>query len=307
MKKAVITGCTGVVGISLIEELLKNGWKVLAVPRENSSRIKAIPNHRNIQIIPCNLENLKKLPQKVEEEYDVFFHFAWDGTYGEDRIDCTRQNRNVESTICAVEVAHKIGCKVFIGAGSQSECGHIDGVLTPDVCCMPDNPYGAAKLSACHMSRIRCNQLGIRHNWCRILSMYGSNDGKYTMVMSLIGKLLNGEKPLCTNGDQIWDYIYNKDAAKAFRLVAEKGKENAIYCFGSGKTKQLKEYIEIIRNSIDENLEIGFGEIPYYPNQVMHLEADITSLKADTGFDIEYSFEDGIKETIQWYKENYLE
>ena len=57
---------------------------------------------------------------------------------------------------------------------------------------------------------------------------------------------------------------------------------------------------------VKSNLPIGFGEIPYYPNQVMHLEADISSLKKDTGFEIEYSFEEGIKETIQWYKENCL-
>lgn len=306
MKKAVITGCTGAVGISLIEELINNGWVILAVPRENSARITAIPKHPNVQIVECDLDNLENLPQKVKEEFDVFFHFAWDGTYGEDRTDCVRQNSNVEHSLCAVDVAHGLGCKVFIGAGSQSECGHIDGVLSPDTLCMPNNPYGAAKLAACHMTRIRCNQLGMRHNWCRILSMYGPHDGKYTMIMSIIEKLLNGEKPLCTKGDQIWDYIYNKDAARAFRLVAENGKDNAIYCFGSGKTRFLREYIEIIRNSIDENLEIGFGEISYYPNQVMHLEADITSLKNDTGFEIGYSFEEGIKETIQWYRENCL-
>ena len=306
MKRAVITGCTGAVGISLIEELIQNNWKVLAVPREGSTRISSIPKHPNVQIVECNLENLERLPELVEEQFDVFFHFAWDGTYGEDRIDCIRQNHNVECCIHAVDVASKLGCKVFMGAGSQSECGHVDGILTPDISCKPDNAYGSAKLSACNMSRVRCNQLGIRHNWCRILSMYGPYDGKYTMVMSIIGKLLSGEMPLCTKGDQIWDYIYNKDAARAFRLVAEKGKKDAIYCLGSGNTKRLKEYIEIIRNSIDINLPIGFGEIPYYPNQVMHLEADISSLKKDTGFEIEYSFEEGIKETIQWYKENCL-
>lgn len=304
MKKAVITGCTGAVGVSIIEELLRAGWKVIAVPRVGSTRRSAIPKHENLQVIECNLEELETLPQLITESCDVFYHLAWDGTYGESRLDCIRQNGNVEYTLKAVHAAKKLGCSVFIGAGSQSECGHVDGVLHSGIVCKPDNPYGAAKLSACHSSRVLCKQLGIRHVWCRILSMYGPHDGEYTLIMSLIRAFLAKERPLCTPGDQIWDYIYNKDAAKAFRLVAEHGKDGKIYFFGSGKTRRLREYIQTLRDAIDPTLAIGFGEREYYPNQVMHLEADITELQQDTGFFPEYSFEKGIRETIDWYREN---
>ena len=300
MKNAIITGCTGAVGVSIIQELILNDWCVIAVCRENSARIGSIPQSEKVRIVECDLDKMEKLPALVGEKCDVFYHLAWDGTYGADRTDCFRQNKNVEYTLQAVHAAKELGCEVFIGAGSQSECGHIDGVLRPDIVCNPDNPYGAAKLSACHMSRVLCNQLGIRHNWCRILSLYGAYDGAYTMVRSIITKLLNGERPVCTAGDQIWDYIYSKDAARAFRLVAEKGKKDAVYCFGSGQTRTLRQYIEVIRDTIDPSLEIGFGELPYYPNQVMHLEADISNLTEDTGFVPQYTFEEGIKETIEW-------
>lgn len=302
MKKAIITGCTGAVGVSIIQELIQNDWYVIAVCRENSARIDSIPISENVRIVECNLDKMENLSVLVGEKCDVFYHLAWDGTYGVDRTDCIRQNKNVEYTLQAVQVANELGCKVFIGAGSQSECGHIDGVIHPNIVCNPDNPYGAAKLSACHMSRVLCNQLGIRHNWCRILSLYGAYDGEYTMVRSIITKFLKGERPNCTAGDQIWDYIYSKDAARAFRLVAENGKKDAVYCFGTGQPRTLRQYIEVIRDTIDPSLEIGFGEIPYYPNQVMHLEADITNLTEDTGFVPLYSFEVGIKETIEWCK-----
>lgn len=124
----------------------------------------------------------------------------------------------------------------------------------------------------------------------------------HTMVMSGIAKLLRGERPQYTKGDQIWDYIYSKDAARAFRLVAETGKDGAVYCFGTGKARRLKDYILTIRDTVDPNLEIGLGELDYYPNQVMHLEADISSLTADTGFVPRYSFEEGIRETVEWVK-----
>ena len=66
----------------------------------------------------------------------------------------------------------------------------------------------------------------------------------------------------------------------------------------------LKDYIYAIRDAVDPSIDIGIGEIDYYPNQVMHLEADISNLTEDTGFAPKYSFEEGIKETVEWAKEN---
>lgn len=300
--RAIITGPTGAVGISLIQELCDHGWEVVAVARPHSKRLDAIPRLKNVTVVECALENIKDISDYVEGKADVFYHFGWDGTYGNSRLDVQEQNKNVGYTLEAVSSAKKLGCSVFVGAGSQSEFGHVQGVLHPDMPCRPDNGYGAAKLAACHMSRVMCNNLGIRHEWCRIVSLYGPFDGDHTMVMSVIRNLLEGRKPSCTNGDQIWDYIYSKDAARAFRLVAESGKDGEIYCFGTGKTRTLRQYIEVIRDTIDSNLEIGFGELPYYQNQVMHLEADIANLKNDTGFEPRYTFEEGIRETIDWMK-----
>lgn len=304
MKRAVITGCTGALGRALAEELVRENWQVIAVPRENSGRISAVPKEEGIKIVPCNLERMEELPERCKEPADVFFHLAWDGTYGRDREDCARQNRNVEYTLQAVTAAKKMGCSVFVGAGSQSEYGRVEGVLQPGTVCRPDSPYGAAKLSACHMSRILCSRLGIRQEWCRILSLYGPCDGEYTMIMSIIRSFLKGEKPACTKGEQVWDYLYSKDAARALRLAAEKGKDGAVYCLGSGESRLLREYITAVRDAAAPGLSIGFGERPYHPDQVMCLRADLSDLQRDTGFRVSYSFEEGIAETVRWCKEN---
>lgn len=304
MKKAVITGPTGAVGVSLINELIKNGIQVTAVCRPNSKRLGAIPKHGLVDVVECGLDSLNSLSNRLMHDYDVFYHFAWDGTYGEMRQDLYLQTKNIIYTLDAVHLAKTLGCQVFIGAGSQSEFGHVKGILHPDMPCWPDNGYGIAKLDAGRVSRLECKKLGIRHEWCRIVSLYGPYDGMCTMVMSGIRRMLKGERPQYTKGDQIWDYIYSKDAARAFRLVAEKGKDGAVYCLGTGKTRTLKEFIYAIRDAIDPHLDIGIGELEYYPNQVMHLEADISNLIEDTGFYPEYSFEDGIRETIEWMKQN---
>ena len=317
IRNAVITGPTGAVGVALIQELIANDIEVTAVCRRGSKRIGSIPKDPHVRVVECNLDEVWSLPDilgvkpgsdsdGMDSSYDAFYHFGWDGTYGDTRQDLALQTKNIIYTIDAVHAAKKLGCCVFIGAGSQSEFGHVDGVLHPDMPCDPDNGYGIAKLAAGRMSRIECERLGIRHEWCRIVSLYGPYDGEYTMVMSNIIKMCRGETPKCTKGDQVWDYIYSKDAARAFRLVAERGKDGAVYCFGTGRTRLLRDYIYAIRDAVKDitgvSVEPEMGAIPYYPNQVMHLEADISNLTEDTGFIPEYSFEQGIRETIKWYK-----
>lgn len=302
MKKVIITGPTGAVGISLIEELVCRGIAVTAVCRPGSKRLSALPDHSLLRIEQCGVDELHQLEERLPHDYDAFYHFAWDGTYGESRQDMHRQAFNVVYTVDAVHLAAVLGCSVFVGAGSQSEFGHVEGTLHPDMACDPDNGYGIAKLAAGQMSRLECQKLGLRHIWCRIVSLYGPHDSVQTMVRSTIRKLLAGERPQCTKGEQVWDYIYGKDAARAFRLVGETGRDGAIYCLGTGKPRLLRDYIYAIRDAVDPALDIGIGEIDYYPNQVMHLEADISNLTLDTGFIPQYSFEQGIRETIQWEK-----
>ncbi|MBD5135570.1 MAG: NAD(P)-dependent oxidoreductase [Lachnospiraceae bacterium] len=305
MRTAVITGPTGTIGMALIEKLINEGVHIVAVCRPKSERISRIPKHENVRIVECSLKDMDKLPDIIQDGADVFYHFAWDGTFGDTRNDLNLQNNNVKYALDAVKAAKKIGCTKFVGAGSQAEYGRVEGMLKPDTPAFPENGYGIAKLCAGQMTKIMCEQLGLEHIWVRILSIYGPYDGENTMIMSVIGKILSGEKPSLTKGEQMWDYLYSKDVANAFYLVGEKGKNGTVYCIGSGKARPLKEYVERIRDSIDTDVELGIGDIPYGEKQVMYLCADIEKLTDDTGFVPEYNFDEGIRETIEWYKKNY--
>lgn len=311
MKRAVITGSTGMLGIALTNLLLTEGYEVVAVIRPGSKRIGNIPKDDHVIVTESALDEIASLPLKLREKgidkADLFFHFAWDGTFGDSRNDVDIQLKNVIYSVDALRAAKELGCEVFLGAGSQAEYGRVpeNTKLAPDTPCFPENGYGIGKLCAGNMTRLEASKLGIRHIWVRILSTFGQYDGAHTMVMSGIGKMLDGQKASYTKGEQMWDYLYCKDAARAFYLAATKGRNGSVYPIGSGKVRPLADYIKAIRNAIDPSLDIGFGEVDYYPGQVMYLCADTTSLKEDTGFEPQYEFEDAIKETIDWYKEKY--
>ena len=220
--------------------------------------------------------------------------------------DTDSQSLNIRYALSAVKLASFFGCKTFIGAGSQAEYGRVEGALKPDTPAFPENGYGIAKLCAGQLTRILCGQLDIKHIWTRILSVYGPYDGEKSMVISSLRKMINGEKALFTKGEQEWDYLFSEDAAKAMYLIAQKGIGNKTYIIGSGKTRRLMDYINVMDQKVNPTVHPVLGAVPYADKQVMYLCADISELTEDTGFVPAVEFEQGIEKTIQYVKETGL-
>lgn len=304
--KVVISGPTGAIGHALISKCIEQNIEVLAVCHKGSKRIMTLPKSDLVHVLELSLDEYAdyNASELVNEsgKYDVFYHFAWTGTIGDGRNDMQLQHKNIGYALDAVKLAKDLGCSKFIGAGSQAEYGRVEGKLCADTPTFPENGYGIAKLCAGQMTRIACEQLGMEHVWTRILSIYGPYDGEATMITSTLQKLMSGRIPEFTKGEQQWDYLYSVDAAVAMLLIAEKGKHGKIYPIGSGQTRPLKDYIEILCNESGYGISPCMGAVPYAKNQVMYLCADIEELKIDTGFVPMISFEDGIKETIDWAK-----
>lgn len=302
MNRIVLTGATGAIGIAIIQQCIEQGIEVYAFIRKASKRNERIPQHELVHLIECDLSELSTFDVSKIKTCDVFYHLGWAATIGDGRNDMQLQLKNIQYTLDAVGLADRLGCHTFVGTGSQAEYGRYEGKLNAEVPVFPENGYGIAKLCAGQMTRIECEKKGLRHVWVRILSVYGPYDNDNTMVISTIRKLLNGEKPALTLGEQKWDYLYSKDAAKALLLLGEHENANGVYCLGSGKAQCLKEYIMTMRDAINPETKLGLGELPYGEKQVMYLCADLEKLQRDTEFQPEVSFEQGIKETIDWMK-----
>lgn len=304
IRSAVITGPTGAIGTALCRRLLREDIRVYAVIRPDSKRKANLPQHPLLHMISCDITELNRLPERIPaESADAFFHLAWTNTTGAGRNDMKAQVGNIGCALDAAAAAKILGCSVFVFAGSQAEYGRVNGTLTPETPCFPENGYGMAKLCAGAMTRTDCAANGIDHIHMRVLSVYGRYDGEGSMISTVIRQLLAGETPQLTAGEQRWDYLYADDAAEAFFLAARDGKNGAVYPLGSGQAMPLRQYVEQLRDCIDPSLPLGFGAIPYGEKQVMHLQADISALTADTGFLPAYDFARGIAETVDHHRQ----
>ena len=303
MRRAVVSGVNGVIGRALLGVLARRGVEVLALVRAGSPRNSDIPSHPGLRVEQCSLEQMAELGAGWGQ-YDAFFHLAWQGTFGPGRSQVAAQAANIAYTLDAVSLAGRLGCEVFVGVGSQAEYGPVawGQALTPSLCCRPKAVYGMAKLCAGQMSRVLCEQLGMRQVWGRVLSVYGPHDGENTLIMSAISRFEGGLCGAFTKAEQYWDYLYAEDAARALYHMAKGGKHGSTYVIGSGQGRVLREYILELREIVNPSCELHFGALPYAEHQPMYLRADLTALTADTGFVPQVPFDEGVRRTLAWYK-----
>lgn len=303
MKTAVITGATGTIGRALITACIEAGYEVLAVVHRNSPRASGLNKIEHCQVLYLDFPEYDSAMEEMQKQniategYELFFHLAWMAPFGTDRENLPLQLENVKASLAAVRFAKALGCSTFVGAGSQAEYGRVKGKLSPDTATLPETGYGVAKLCAGQMTQLACQQAGLKHIWTRILSVYGPYDGKQSLISIAVNSMLKGEETEFTPCDQIWDYIYADDAARALLLVAQKGEHGNVYVVGSGEAHPLKEYIQKIAEITSYKREIGFGRRPYNDKQVMYLQADITELQK-LGFIPKVSFEEGIRKIL---------
>ena len=137
MKKVIITGATGTIGMALIRRCMENNIRVLAIVNPKSTRKECLPEHPLLEIIEKDISEYDSLV--LEESYDVWFHLAWLGASGSGRNDMYVQNSNVAYLLDAIHAAKRAGCETFIGAGSQAEYGPSDVSLSAD---SPTFPHG---------------------------------------------------------------------------------------------------------------------------------------------------------------------
>lgn len=294
MKRIIITGATGFIGIHLIKEWIRKDAEIFAVIRPNSKNISRIPQNEKVHIIELNMNEYYKLIEQVKRA-DYFYHLAWEGARIPHRDNAEMQRNNYICAIDAFNCAKELNCSFFLGSGSQAEYGVVNGLVDENYECKPTTEYGKEKLHACTDILRLGEDSSIRCVWTRIFSIYGIYDFPGTLIMQSIKKMQTGETIDMTEGTQLWDYLYVEDAAKAMVLFAESGCESGIYIIASGEYKPLRDYILELKTALNSKSNLNFGAIPYGPNGPVNLMPNPNKTKETLGWSPTTSFVDGVK------------
>lgn len=301
MKNIVVSGATSFIGIHLLNVLLSDeNNHVFAVARPNSPNRNKLKIHKNLTVLELALQEIENLPKWISVPVDVFYHLAWEGTRASARDDKLLQENNYQSSIRAVKVAFELGCKSFVGIGSQAEYGKCIGRITENYKVAPLTEYGKAKLRTCEDGKKLADSLGVKFVWARIFSVYGKGDFEGTLIMSAISKMINNEKIPLTKCTQSWDFLYVLDAANALLLLSSA--PTGIYNIASGVSHPLKDFVYEMVRLTDSNSVLEFGVIPYNTEGVISFEPVVDKLITAVGWAPEISFAHGVNEIIEIMK-----
>ncbi len=304
-KKVLVSGGTGMIGRQLVELLIKSGAKVRIASLDDPSRA-----HPEAEFIRVNLMDINNC-LKACEGMDFVFHLA--GIKGSPKMTKEKPASFFVPTLLfntnMMEAARQSGVKRYlftstIGVYAPAEIFHEDDVWKT----FPsenDKFAGWAK----RMGELQAESYKIEHGWDKVAIVrpantygpYDNFDPENAMVIpSLIKRALDGENPLAVWGDgtPIRDFVHAKDVARGMLIALEKCPGYPIN-LGSGRGYSVKEIVEIITSNMDKKPEIVWDTTK--PSGDKKRLMDISKAKS-IGWEPEMSLEQGIKETMEWYK-----
>lgn len=302
MKLVLLTGASGFIGRQAILPLVERGFDVHCVYR--TTKPNTIHNEKHVTWHRADLLNtydIKNLVDVVSPAY--LLHFAWEvipGTYLE-------SIKNYDWLVSSLHLLHEFaesGGTRAVCAGTCFEYdlrhGYCTENLTPTV---PSTYYGSCKHLLQSIGEKYADKKGFDFAWGRIFYPYGPYEYPTRLVPSIIQSLLKDEPAQSTHGNQVRDFLHVADVADAFAAILD-SEVNGIINIGSGKPVSIKEFVMLIARLLGKEDDIQMGAIPARENEPQVIVADTSRLQKEVYWCQKYSLEEGIRDTISWWKKN---
>lgn len=300
MKKAIVTGATGFIGSHICKKLLKDGYVVYGIGR-NDKKLSELDKMVNLHPIKLDFVNYDKMPQIIKERgFDFFIHTALYGVNGVDKRDYDIQLMNTKLSCDSVKLARELNCRRFILVGSVDEF---------ESCFAPDDPfiepsnarvYGLAKFAAENIGKTIALDLGMEYVSALLSLTYGEGNKTNILPNAMIRNTESGKAMDLISGDTYFDIIYIDDAVSGILSVAEKGKNMESYFVGHESLNTFKEIVLDIYTALDSNIRLNFGTYPDAKSVVRFDRINRSKIRRDTGFECRADVKNSILKTREW-------
>jgi UDP-N-acetylglucosamine/UDP-N-acetyl-alpha-D-glucosaminouronate 4-epimerase len=307
----LITGIAGFIGSSLARAALAQGDEVRGVDnfstgkRSNLEEILGKIDFREVDLL--DLEGLRDACRDV----DYIFHEAAIPSVPKSVLDPLGSNRaNIDGTVHLLIAARDAKVKRVVYAASSSAYGDTptlpkhEGML-PN----PNSPYAVAKLAGEYYmtSFYRC--YGLETVSLRYFNIFGPRQdptSPYSGVLAkFITQMLNGEQPtIFGDGAQSRDFTYIQNAVDANLLAIKAPASQAagqMFNVATGERADLNQAFQLLKKIIGYTAEVKYG--PERAGDVKHSLADLSRIEKNLGYKPAVDFEEGLRRTVDWYRE----
>ena len=306
MPNAIVTGCAGFIGSYLVDELLKNNWAVSGIDNfhpyyERKLKEINIKNTKKFSFTEGSIlseNDLSKLPTKI----DYLFHYAAIAGVRNSILHPDEYFKiNLDGT---KKLLQKFpDTKKIIFASTSSVYGEVspeDFPVKETHSSNPISPYGESKKQAEEFCQKFAKENGIELVILRFYTVYGPRQRPDEAFTKFIRLILNGKPiPVYGDGNKERDFTYVSDIVNGSLLAAEKGA--GVYNLGTNHPVTVNHMISTIEKLIGQKVQKEFVESPIGDVQKTH--ADISKAQKELDYFPQVSFEEGIKNCIDWCKE----
>ncbi len=302
MNKVLITGATGFIGSHCLKLLSRLDCEVHGI---SSKRIPLQDERLDTHWHKCNLQSSEQINRVIDRIKPThLLHLAWHVAPGM-QLNSPENYQWVKAGIDLLQSFARTGGRRVVIAGSCAEYdwnyGFMSEKLTPS---RPENAYGTCKNAFQLLLSDFCRIHKISWSWGRIFFTYGPNENPTRLVPYVIRSLLNGRHADCTHGRQIRDYLYVKDVADALVTLLMSDIHGPVN-IASGKPIQQKTIINKIIQKINIDSElVRLGARPVGKDEPSFLVGSNHRLKNELKWQPKISLNEGLEETISWWKEN---
>lgn len=315
-KTILITGGAGFIGSHLVDLLLKLGYKVKIIDNlanGNLHNLSGALQNANCEFLEGDILD-KVAVSKIMLEVDYVFHLACLGVRHSIHSPFENHRVNAEGTLNILEIARSKGVRHFFYISTSEIYGRTNTFpITEDAPTNPLTVYGASKLAGEHYTNAFYECYGMNTTVLRIFNNFGprahyEGDAGEIIPRSIV-RILYGEQPIVFGDGSITrDFFFVKDTAEAlaiFLSISQSARQLEIsgqtFNIGTGTEVSMKELLYKILELIGST-GIGLKFMPDRPADVPRLWVAPDRFTALTKFTPAYSFEEGLKETILFYK-----
>ena len=328
MKSILVTGGAGFIGSNFIRYMLDKyeNYKIvnfdLLTYAGNLENLSDIESYENYKFIKGDIAD-RKLVEKIFSEYNFSYlvNFA-----AESHVDRSIEDpevfvkTNILGSQVLLDVAkanwqtgknelgypvYKEGVK-YLQVSTDEVYGALGktGMFTENTPLAPNSPYSASKTSADLLVRAYSKTFKLPMNITRCSNNYGPYQFPEKLIPLMVANTLEDKKlPVYGDGMQIRDWLHVKDHCGGIDTVLHKGAIGEVYNIGGNNEKANIEIVKLILENLGKTEEL----ITYVKDRLGHdrrYAIDNTKITTELGWEPSYTFEEGIKETINWYLDN---
>ncbi|KAA0548352.1 dTDP-glucose 4,6-dehydratase [Bacillus sp. BGMRC 2118] len=312
--KLLVTGGAGFIGSNFVRYMVKKypNYHIFNLDAltyaGNLENLKDIENESNYTFVKGDITDRTFIMDLFKEHnFDYVLNFA-----AESHVDRSITNpevfveTNIQGTLALLDASKEINVKKYLQVSTDEVYGTLGetGLFSEETPLAPNSPYSASKAGSDFLVRAYNETYGLPVNITRCSNNYGPFHFPEKLIpLMIINALKDKELPVYGDGLNIRDWLHVEDHCQAIDLVLHKGKDGEVYNVGGNNERTNIDIVKTILNQLGKP-ESLIKYVEDRPGHDRRYGIDATKLRTELGWEPKYTFETGIKQTIEWYLEN---